>query len=234
MTKRYMDYSTPLTIIESGSRAFNLGISKSACPIDSRTNANGVDWWNRGWEIAKTKTETEKLQTICKGINCQAINGREHSQECIAEHDSQYIQGQTMTNKIFLGGTHSEYKWREELIPLLEEHKIAYFNPIVDDWTLAAQKEEIYQKLHCCDTHLYVITSEMTGVFSIAEAVESAMTKNQTTTLFQVIPNGFSSAQLGSLKATCDLLDKYGTITNMNANIETILYSVKRNQLTNY
>ena len=38
--------------------------------------------------------------------------------------------------KVFLGGTTSSSKWREELIPLL---KVDYFNPIVKHWSKEAK-----------------------------------------------------------------------------------------------
>ena len=77
--KAYMDYSTPLTIIESGQRAYRLGIKKSDCPIDSRTGANKICWWNDGWDLEAEKT--------CKGENCTAKRGVGHSDECEKEHD---------------------------------------------------------------------------------------------------------------------------------------------------
>ena len=40
-----------------------------------------------------------------------------------------------MNIKVFLGGTCNESTWRDEIIPLLEEAGIDYFNPVVEDWT---------------------------------------------------------------------------------------------------
>jgi len=115
-------------------------------------------------------------------------------------------------NKVFLGGTWEETTWREELIPLLT---IDYFNPIVEDWNESCQVEEEQQKLHYCNIHLYVITKEMTGVFSIAEAIESAMTKGKIT-IFQVIYEGFSKSQIKSLDAVCNMIKKHGGIAYMS------------------
>ena len=72
--------------------------------------------------------------------------------------------------KVFLGGTCAESTWREDLIEKLE---IDYFNPVVDDWTEDAQKEEIKQR-ETCDFCLYVITPRMKGVYSIAEVVDDS------------------------------------------------------------
>jgi hypothetical protein len=72
--------------------------------------------------------------------------------------------------KVFLGGTCNNSTWREKLIPML---KINYFNPVVDEWTPECQEEEIRQK-EICDYCLYTITNEMTGVYSIAKAVDDS------------------------------------------------------------
>jgi len=107
-----------------------------------------------------------------------------------------------MSNKVFLGGTCNESTWRDELIPYLE---VEYFNPVVEDWTPGCQKNEEFEKKFKCNIHLYVITKEMTGVFSIAEAIESVMTCDKTCIL-QVIPYGFGKGQLRSLQAVCDMV----------------------------
>jgi hypothetical protein len=108
-------------------------------------------------------------------------------------------------SKVFLGGTCAESTWRDDLIPLL---KIDYFNPVVKDWTPAHQKEEIRQR-EFCDYVLYTITHEMTGVYSIAEAVDDS-NKNPGKTLFCVLEKGFTKSQLKSLQAVSDMIKKNG------------------------
>ena len=81
-------------------------------------------------------------------------------------------------NKIFLGGTCNNTTWRNELIPLLNEYKINYFNPVVDNWTPECQQIEEDEKNYKCNVHLYVITKEMLGTYSIAEAIHSAHLSN--------------------------------------------------------
>jgi len=120
-----------------------------------------------------------------------------------------------MTNKVFLGGTYAETKWREELIPML---KIKYFNPIVKDWTPDAQKNEDKEK-KICNIHYYYITSEMKGVFSIAEAMDSAFQKNKIC-IFQVNPKGFDKSQLKSLYAVIKLIKKYKGIAFINPSLK--------------
>ena len=73
--------------------------------------------------------------------------------------------------KVFLGGTCNGSMWREEMIPLL---KIDHFNPVVEDWTEESQEEEELRQREECDYCLYVITPEMKGVYSIAEAVDDS------------------------------------------------------------
>ena len=83
--------------------------------------------------------------------------------------------------KVFLGGTCNGSTWRDELIPKL---KIDYFNPVVEDWTPECQAEEERQKNKECYIHLYVITPRQTGVFSIAEMIESSCNKNVITVIY--------------------------------------------------
>ena len=67
--------------------------------------------------------------------------------------------------KIFLGGTCNGSKWRDTFIKMLDSD-INYFNPIVDEWNESAQQNEELQKTLYCDYNLYVITKEMSGVFT--------------------------------------------------------------------
>jgi hypothetical protein len=106
--------------------------------------------------------------------------------------------------KVFLGGTCNKTTWREELIPLL---RIDYFNPVVKDWTPECQEIEKQQK-ELCDIHLYCITKEMTGVFSIAEMVDSVHMNKQT--IVCIVPDGFDEFQLRSLSAVVDLINTRG------------------------
>ena len=113
-------------------------------------------------------------------------------------------------SKVFLGGTCNESTWRDELIPKL---KINYFNPVVKDWTPECQAEEERQKKVICNIHLYVITPRMTGVFSIAEVVESAMTRGDHCIFCYLTRDGdqkFTEGQIKSLDAVGNLVKKYG------------------------
>jgi len=127
--------------------------------------------------------------------------------------------------KVFLGGTCNNSTWRDEIIPKLEELDIEYFNPVVEDWTKEAQKKEQIEKDVVCRIHLYVITSLMTGVFSIAEAVQSSNTDKHT--IFCVLREGFDEFQLKSLDAVGDLIyDNNGIVTYSLDSVVEILSDI--------
>ena len=112
--------------------------------------------------------------------------------------------------KVFLGGTCNGSIWRDELIPML---KIDYFNPVVENWTVECQKEEIKQR-EICDYCLYVITPQMEGFYSIAEAIDDS-NKRPEKILFCCLDTCntsdlFTRAQLRSLYAVKDMIKNNG------------------------
>ena len=113
--------------------------------------------------------------------------------------------------KVFLGGTCADTNdYRESVTKALEASGYDYFNPIVDDWDKEAQKNEVAQK-EVCDVHLYVITSAMMGTYSIAEVVESAITRSYDgqLTIFLRVREGFCDRQWRSLDAVASLVENY-------------------------
>ena len=66
--------------------------------------------------------------------------------------------------KVFLGGTVNHSTWRNYIIPRLN---IAYFNPVVAEWTEEALERELYERRHC-NFCLYVITPKMSGFYALA------------------------------------------------------------------
>lgn len=110
---------------------------------------------------------------------------------------------------LFLGGTTGKSKWRDSLIPLLEESGLHYFNPVVDDWNESAIIKEYSVKGSPLTVEVYVITKDMLGVFSIAEAVD-ASNKKPDKTIFCILRDGFEKHQLKSLDATKDLIANNG------------------------
>lgn len=107
--------------------------------------------------------------------------------------------------KVFLGGTCNESTWRDELIPQL---KIDYFNPVVEDWTPECMEEELKQR-EKSDFCLYVITSDMTGVYSIAEVIDDS-NKKPNKTVFAFKEDGFDKSQIKSLKAVGNMVFRNG------------------------
>ena len=111
--------------------------------------------------------------------------------------------------KLALLGTCNGSKWRDLVIPHLT---IDYFNPVVANWNEEAQKREEEEKASA-DVRLYVITSKMTGVYSIAEVVDDSNKYPQKTVL--VVANDidgpkFTEFQVKSLQATMKLVKANG------------------------
>lgn len=110
-------------------------------------------------------------------------------------------------NSTFLGGTCNESTWREELIAQLDE-RVEFFNPVVPDWTPECQAREDKAREESRYV-LFVITSQMTGVFSIAEAVDCS-NKRPESTLFAYLPDGFDKGQVKSLATTARMITRNG------------------------
>lgn len=125
------------------------------------------------------------------------------------------METSTGTKRVFLGGTCNESSWRDDLIAKLT---INYFNPVVEDWTPECQEEELRQR-EKCDFVLYVITPEMTGVYSIAEVVDDS-NKRSAKTIFcyteETCKKTFSLHQAKSLKAVAKLVENNGATVCIN------------------
>lgn len=118
-------------------------------------------------------------------------------------------------NRIFLGGTCNGSTWRNDLIKKIQ---VDFFNPVVEDWTPECQIVEMYEKVDRCNIHLYVITSQMMGVFSIAEVIDSVHNKN-VRTILHILPEGFEKGPLRSLKAVVDLVNLRGGIAYIDQDL---------------
>jgi len=112
-------------------------------------------------------------------------------------------------SKVFLGGTCNGSDWRVNLISLLEPANIDYFNPVVDDWTEEHYEREL-QERKTCDYVLYVITSRMTGVYSIAEVVDDS-NKRPEATILMIQEDGFDTGKLKSLNAVKKMIVSNGS-----------------------
>lgn len=114
-------------------------------------------------------------------------------------------------DKVFLGGTCAGTTWRNELEPELDKLSIRYFNPVVEDWTPECQAVEENEKNRLCNVHLYVITPEMQGVYSIAEIIHSAHLANMYGTsvdkvIFLVKQGDWERHEVKSFNATMNLV----------------------------
>jgi len=120
-----------------------------------------------------------------------------------------WLRERKEVKKVFLGGTCNESTWRDDLIKDLD---IDYFNPVVDDWTEECYEEELKQR-EICDYVLYTITPKMTGVYSIAEAVDDSC-KQPNKTLFCYLNKendlSFDKAQIKSMEALRKMIEKNG------------------------
>ena len=74
---------------------------------------------------------------------------------------------------VFLGGT-KDSNWRDDFIKKmhLKNSRIKCYNPIVENWTTECIELENLVKQHS-RYHVYVITPNMSGVYSIAELIDS-------------------------------------------------------------
>ena len=112
--------------------------------------------------------------------------------------------------KVFLGGT-VDSNWREKVIPKL---KCDYFSPLVDNWNESAREEEERQK-KICDYHLYVITPQMHGVYSIAEVTDDSNKSPEKTILCILYYWGgisFDRNQRKSLNETAQIILDNGSV----------------------
>ena len=102
--------------------------------------------------------------------------------------------------KVFLGGTCSGYKWRDDLIPMIE---CDYFNPIVKNWSETDRLREVHER-ETSDYILYVSTSGIKGVYSIAEIIDDS-NKRPEKTIVCILYDGIEKKMAHSLKAVVNL-----------------------------
>jgi hypothetical protein len=129
--------------------------------------------------------------------------------------------------RVFLGGTCAGSTWREELIPILKEEGIDYFNPVVEEWTDECREKEIQERQEC-DACLYVISPKMKGIYSIAEAVEDAIRRPNRTVFHVIGVDGkyhFSQSQLESLIQTGKMVAGYGAY--FTADLQSMMNAIR-------
>lgn len=107
--------------------------------------------------------------------------------------------------KVFLGGTCAGRKWRNEIIPQIT---CDYYNPIVKNWNEEDRQREVRER-QTADVVVYTITSDMAGVYSIAEAIDDS-NKRPTKTVICILHDGFGPKMSHSLKAVANLAKENG------------------------
>lgn len=124
--------------------------------------------------------------------------------------------------KVFLGGTCSGYKWRNDLIPML---KCDYYNPIVKNWSESDRLREVHER-ETSDYVLYVITSGMKGVYSIAEIIDDS-NKRPEKTIVCILYDGIDMQMSHSLKAVVNLAKSNGAyVCNTLSEVADLLNGV--------
>ena len=92
----YMKDNCPTEVIISAIQIFEVGTNQSHIKYNARNVTNSTSWLDHQnlFECMLFKSKGELLKSLfgddkaCKGKNCSAINGKNHSDECIAEHDA--------------------------------------------------------------------------------------------------------------------------------------------------
>lgn len=111
--------------------------------------------------------------------------------------------------KVFLGGTCSGWKWRDELQPLLQ---CDFYNPVVENWSENDRLREVHERENS-DYVLYAVTNGIRGVYSIAEVVDDSNKRPEKTlflNLFQEDDRHFTRQMGHSIRAVENLLGENG------------------------
>lgn len=92
----YMKNNFPTEVIISAIQIFEVGTNQSHIKYNAKNVIDSVSWLDHQnlFEEALFKSKGDLLKSLfgdnktCAGVNCSAINGEGHSDECIAEHDA--------------------------------------------------------------------------------------------------------------------------------------------------
>lgn len=152
---------------------FNRNISKKDSSNNTKLIEDEVTKFIKEYLGIENYDDSKHVEVYCvKSI----IPKAEHEYVCVSLTESKFnvrIDEIEKPERFFLGGTCNGTTWREELIPELEKHGYTYFNPVVPDWTPECIEIENIEKNEKCNTHLYILTPEMKGVYSVAEIINS-------------------------------------------------------------
>ena len=125
---------------------------------------------------------------------------------------------------VFIRGvcTHT-HSWAEEVVEYLSSRKIEFCNGIYNGNSEPINMEDIEK----ANVHLYVITSAITDMSLISEALDSADNKD-IKTIVQIIPDGFSGAQIKVLSNIGVELTNKGAYATLNSDIKLCLAEVSK------
>lgn len=94
----FMKDNKPIEVIISAIQIFYVKTNQDCTKYNAKNVTNSVSWLDHQnlFEEMLFKTKGELLKSLfgngrtCEGKNCNAINGVDHSDECIQEHEQCY------------------------------------------------------------------------------------------------------------------------------------------------
>lgn len=128
-------------------------------------------------------------------------------------------------NRVFLGGGVNN-TWRDDLIKLLPDG-VEYFNPIVSEYNDITREIEEDEKENKCNIHLFVNAYDMEGGYKIDDAIKSATDRSKTT-IFTVIPEGFTESQLEDYETIKNTIKAYNGIVCEFDEIPAVISSIQK------
>ena len=95
----YMKDSKPKEVIISAIEIFYVGTNQDKIKYNGKNVTNSTSWLDHTnlFEDMIFKTKGDLLKslfgsdTVCKGKNCSAVNGVDHSDDCIQDHEQRYV-----------------------------------------------------------------------------------------------------------------------------------------------
>ena len=191
------------------------------------------------YSVFSDESSTYDCKTFCEKFGGGGhLHAAGFSTEKLIFTSPEYSNISKLEPVIFLGGTCNDDPWREEFIKewkdttkeLPECKNIELFNPVVDDWTEECKiKEDEVKK--SAFINLFVITPNIKGYYSIAEAVECANNGNNKT-IFAVYDKygKFDKYIIKSFNAIGQIVEAHGgayiETDNMHSLIAAIISSI--------
>lgn len=93
-----MKENKPVEVVISAIEIFFVNTNQDRIKYNAKNTIHSVSWLDHTnlFEGSLFKSKKELLNSLfsdnatCKGLNCNAVNGVNHSQDCIQEHDRCY------------------------------------------------------------------------------------------------------------------------------------------------